>query len=184
MTISPYTRHLLKDFIIVIFSIIVALILVKTHAIEELLLSISGFVVWGSLIAGMFFTSIFTVVPAAVALANIASESGLPVVVALFGGIGAMLGDYVIYRFVKGSVSEDIMGVLKEAPRDRLKAMLARPMFRWVLFMIGGFIIASPLPDELGLVFMGISKMETKYFMMLSFAFNFVGILLIGLIVS
>jgi hypothetical protein len=55
-------------------------------------------------------------------------------------------------------------------------------VFRAVMPFLGALIIASPLPDELGLVFLGISKLKTRYFLPLSFVLNFFGILIIGLI--
>jgi hypothetical protein len=53
-------------------------------------------------------------------------------------------------------------------------------MFRLVSLFVGGLIIASPLPDELGISVWGFSKLKTAWFIPLSFFCNFVGILLIG----
>ena len=47
---------------------------------------------------------------------------------------------------------------------------------------MGGLIIASPFPDELGIGLLGFSKMRTRWFVLLSFTFNFIGIFLIGLV--
>ncbi len=62
----------------------------------------------------------------------------------------------------------------------RIKLLLKLKFFRWLTFLAGGLIIASPLPDELGISLLGFSKMKTSWFIPLSFAFNFIGILLIG----
>ena len=48
--------------------------------------------------------------------------------------------------------------------------------------MLGGIIIASPFPDELGISLLGFSKMKTTAFIPVSLIFNFLGILAIGLI--
>ena len=56
--------------------------------------------------------------------------------------------------------------------------------FRWLTFFAGGFIIASPLPDELGIALLGFSKLKTSLFVPLSFTFNFLGICLIGIAAS
>jgi len=42
--------------------------------------------------------------------------------------------------------------------------------------------VISPLPDELGLAMMGLSKMKTSLFIPISFILNSLGILAIGLI--
>jgi len=47
-------------------------------------------------------------------------------------------------------------------------------------FLVGGLIIVSPFPDEIGVSLLGFSKMRTSWFISLSFVFNFTGILLVG----
>ena len=54
--------------------------------------------------------------------------------------------------------------------------------FRWLTFLVGGLIIASPLPDELGISILGFSKMKVSWFIAISLVFNFIGILLIGVV--
>src|SRR5262249_43219313 len=51
---------------------------------------------------------------------------------------------------------------------------------RWLSFFVGGLIIASPLPDELGIGLLGVARLRTAWFVLLSYAFNFLGILAIG----
>ena len=55
-------------------------------------------------------------------------------------------------------------------------------IFRWLIAFLGALIIASPLPDELGLTMMGFSKIKTSLFIPISFLLNSLGILIIGLI--
>jgi hypothetical protein len=45
--------------------------------------------------------------------------------------------------------------------------------------LIAGFIIASPLPDELAAVLLGSENYDYKKFLILAFVFNFLGILFI-----
>ncbi len=66
--------------------------------------------------------------------------------------------------------------------RRRFRKIFHLRFFRWLTFLIGGLIIASPLPDELGLTLLGFSKAKTSLFLILSFTFNFIGIILIGLV--
>ena len=61
-----------------------------------------------------------------------------------------------------------------------MKALFKFKFFRWLTWLIGGLIIASPLPDELGISLLGFSKAKTSLFIVLSFVFNFLGILFIG----
>jgi len=43
-------------------------------------------------------------------------------------------------------------------------------------------VVASPIPDELGLAMMGLSKMRTSLFVPVSLVMNSAGILLVGLV--
>ena len=60
--------------------------------------------------------------------------------------------------------------------------LLKLKLFRRVSFFVGGLIIASPLPDELGISLFGFSKIKMSWFIPLSFIFNFIGIVLIGVV--
>jgi len=55
-------------------------------------------------------------------------------------------------------------------------------LFRWSMVLFGALVIASPLPDEIGLAMMGLSKVKTLLFIPISFSLNAFGILIIGLI--
>jgi hypothetical protein len=52
----------------------------------------------------------------------------------------------------------------------------------WLPLFVGGIILASPLPDEVGVSILGVAKMRPSRFMLMSFFFNSIGILVIGLI--
>lgn len=177
----PQKNNLIKDAAIVALSILIAIILVKTGVVADLLASSKKLELFGSFIAGVFFTSIFTTAPATVVLAQIAQINSV-FLVALLGGFGAMIGDLIIFRFVRDRLSGDILQLLKRSKLERLKFISHSRIFRWTIMFLGALIIASPFPDELGLIMLGFSKMRTLFFMLLSFLFNSAGILIIGLI--
>jgi len=175
-------NNLIKDVAIVLLSIMLAVLLVKTQALARILTSTKEMEIIGSFIAGMFFTSIFTTVPAIVTLGEIAQANSV-ILTAFFGGMGAVVGDLIIFRFVRDRFSEDLMAlVATKSGKARLKSLFRLKIFRWLTFLIGGIIIASPLPDELGISFLGFSKTKTSLFIPLSFLFNFFGILIIGFV--
>ena len=175
-------NNLTRDLGIIIFSIVVAVLLIKTGAIEEVLNQTRNVWFLDSFIAGMFFTSIFTTVPAIVTLGAIAQASQSVLLVAIFGGLGALCGDLIIFRFMRDRLGEDIRGLIKNSKNGRLRSIVRLKFFRWLTFFLGALVIASPLPDELGLAMMGFSKMKTSLFIPVSFVFNSLGILVIGLI--
>lgn len=170
----------MRDLGAIAFSIVVAIILAKTGILEEVLTSTQEWRLLGSLIAGMFFVSIFTAAPAGVVLFEIAAANSIWEV-AFFGGIGALIGDLLIFRFIKDSLSEDVAWLIRKTKQERLVSIFKLKLFRWIVPFVGAMIVASPLPDEIGLTMMGLSKIKTSVFVPVSFFLNFFGILLIGL---
>ena len=114
---NNHKENLIKDMSIIALSVLIAVILVKTEVLINILASSKELELFGSFIAGMFFTSVFTVAPATVVLVEIARLNSL-FLVALFGGIGAMIGDIIIFRFVKNRLSEDVLFLLKNLNRN------------------------------------------------------------------
>lgn len=171
---------LVRDGAVIALSILVAVILAKTGALAGLLETSGQWKALGSFVAGLFFTSIFTTAPAIVALSALAWSNSIWLV-AFFGAIGAMLGDLLIFRFMRDQVSEHIADAIRERSGGRrFRSLIRRRLFRWLTFLAGGLIIASPLPDELGVALLGFTHTKTSRFLPLSFAFNFLGILLVG----
>lgn len=176
------TNNLVQDIAIIMLSILIAIILLRTDALVQILTTSQELERLGSFIAGLFFTSIFTTAPAIVTLGEIAEVN--PVLsTAFFGALGALTGDLIIFRFVKDRISGHVTELLTHiGVGKRVRALFKLKFFRWLTFLIGGLIIASPLPDELGITLLGLSKMRMLSFILLSFVFNFYGILIIGII--
>ncbi len=132
-------------------------------------------------LVGMFFISTFTVVPATAILFLLEKSFGIPTV-ALIAGLGAMFGDYFIFRFVKEDLVEELKDIFNEVAGDffmRFHWMAHTKYFLWFGPVLGALVIASPLPDELGIGLLGIYKLDNKRFMLLSYILNTVGIFLL-----
>lgn len=171
-------KKLTKDLFIITFSIIIAIVLVKTNAIINLIDSAKEYEIIASFIAGIFYTSIFTVAPASVTIIEIAQKSN-PFLIAFVSGFGALLGDYIIFKYIKDNISGYIVSI---ARKIRHESILESKIFSFSFSLIGAVIVASPLPDEIGLALMGITKMKTAYFVPISYLLNFIGILVLALI--
>ncbi len=178
-----YLQHLIRDFLILIGGIVVAILLVKLGAIDTFLAATSGLAILTSFFGGMFFTSVLTIAPASVALA--AASNALPSwIVALLGALGAAALDYVLFRFFRYDIERDVEGLLKPALRRRILSLFHFGFLKWMIVFIGASIIASPLPDELGLVFLTISRVKHTYLFPILFVLHFVGILVLVTAVS
>lgn len=168
-------ENLTKDLGTIALSIIIAIILAQTGTLKDFLFASQGREIFGTFIAGMFFTSLFTIAPAMVALAELAEVQPLWQL-ALVGATGAVLADYIIFRFIKDRLSADLTRYFHHIK------ILHWTAIRWVIFILGAFIVASPFPDELGLAMMGLTRMRTPAFLTLIFVLDFIGILAVGLV--
>lgn len=163
-------------------SILVSILLVKTGVLGKILEGTRGTGILGSFIAGMFFTSILTTAPAIVTLAVISHTNSL-LLTAFVGALGAVVGDLIIFRFIRDRFSEHLMHLVKqEGIWARMRALGRRKFWRRLTFLVAGLIIASPLPDELGIGLLGFSRTRVSGFIPLSFVSNFAGIVIIGLV--
>jgi uncharacterized membrane protein YdjX (TVP38/TMEM64 family) len=122
--------------------------------------------------------STFTVATAAVILLALA-ETLSPLEIALVAGLGAVVGDFTIFRFIKNNLIDEIELIYIRLGGNHFSKMLHTKFFTWTLPVVGAIIIASPFPDEVGLSLMGISKMKTRQFVLISFLLNAIGIFLI-----
>lgn len=122
----------------------------------------------------------FTIAPATVILGELAQE--LPLAgVTILGGVGAACGDFILFRFVRDRIAQDLAYVRTLPQAHQRHAILRSHIPRFVWPLLGALIIASPLPDELGILLMGLSRMNARTFFPISIVLNSLGILLIGL---
>jgi membrane protein YqaA with SNARE-associated domain len=122
----------------------------------------------GAFIAGILFVSIFTVAPATVVLFYLADTLN-PLGVALTAGLGCVLGDYLIFRYLKDRVFEEIKPLFINHGGKPLRRLFKTPYFAWIIPFLGAFIIMSPFPDEVGLGLLGLSKIQMWKLLLLLF---------------
>lgn len=143
-------------------------------------LLVFGFVPLEAFIAGIFFTSLLTIAPAGVAFAEMAIVVP-PMQLASWGAAGAVVGDLLLFIFVRDVISADLVVLLRGRWSRKLYALFHKsPFFSWAIPVAGALVIASPLPDEVGIAMLGLSKADIRFLVPISFAMNFLGIFLIG----
>jgi hypothetical protein len=168
------TLFLLASFVVLFFAM-------QTHAAQAFVTQVGSFGYLSGFIVGFFFVSTFTVTPAAVLLFHLA-ETLNPITLALLAGAGSVLGDLVLFRFLKDRVFEELAPFVRKLGGSHLSLMVKTPYFAWFAPVLGALIIASPFPDELGISLLGLSKIGTVQFMALTYLLNVAGILFIVLI--
>jgi hypothetical protein len=167
-----------KNSALLVLSLIIFFIFAEHPAVKSIINFIGNFGYLGAFFAGILFVSIFTVAPAAIVLFFLA-ETLNPLLVALFAGAGGVIGDYLIFRFLRDKVFDELRPLVLKNGGKNLFKIFRTPYFAWLLPFLGAFIIASPLPDEVGIGLLGVSKIQSWQFLILSFLLNTVGIFII-----
>ncbi len=155
--------------------ILLAILLYQFEAFHRFLLSIGSLGYIGAFLGGILLVSSFTVAPGAVILLILVEKLN-PWEIALLGGLGGVVGDFVIFKFVKDDLVQEVKPLFDKFGGKHLATLLHSKYFSWSLPVIGALLIASPLPDEIGVSIMGISKMPTWKFLLLSFVLDFIGV--------
>lgn len=175
---SSARKRLRRDGVILIGSILLGIILAVSNVPRQLLTSTQETIVLGSLVVGMLFVSLFTAVPASVVLVEMMLANSL-LEVAIWATIGAFIGDFIVFHFVEDSLAKDAKYLSRKILQPRFGLGHGK-LKRWLMPVTGALIVASPLPDELGLSLMGLSHMSPRIFVPVSLALNFIGILVLG----
>ena len=168
-----------KNLTIAFLGLCVAYVLSQNKEFHALLAHLGNVGYIGAFVAGILFVSTFTVATGALILL-IFAETLHPIEIGLIAGLGAVVGDITIFRFVKNNLEKELTDIYNHIDHNKhFKKLLHSKYFSWTLPVLGAIIIASPLPDELGVSLMGLSKMKTVPFLLLSFFLNSIGIFLI-----
>jgi len=178
---SYYKNWQYKNTALLVVSVVALIFVLDSEAVTAAIEIIGSWGYLGAFITGIFFTSTFTIAPAIILLYSF-STILQPLEVAAFAGAGAVIGDYILFRFLKDRVFAELRPLVKKFGGSHVKHLFKTPYFAWLMPLVGGAIIASPLPDELGVGILGLSRLKTWQFLVLSFVFNTTGILIITLI--
>ncbi|MBI5358229.1 hypothetical protein HZB69_01195 [Candidatus Amesbacteria bacterium] len=132
----------------------------------------------GAFVGGVMFASVFTVASGTIILLSLANT--FPIwQVAIIAGLGAIITNFFIFRFVRDNLYNEIKDVYEFFGHRHLTTLLHTKYFHWFIPLLGALIIASPLPDEFGVSLLGISQMSQGKFLALAFVLNTIGISLI-----
>ncbi len=180
MTTHVKEKALWFDVSIIVISIIFAIILARSGSFHDLI-SFSGYwIILGAFVAGLLFTSVFTIPIAIAGLISLAEGGFNPWLLAALGACGAVIADRGLLSFIKGKIVPDIAQVLSHTRFRRFVHITRRRWFRIMSPVVGALIIASPLPDELGITLMGLSKIRIASLIPILYVMNFLGILIIA----
>ncbi|MEW5996603.1 MAG: hypothetical protein AB1657_03345 [Candidatus Micrarchaeota archaeon] len=162
----------------VVYVIVIMLILFLYSAgiLQSFILSLHEFEYPGAFIAGLFYSYGMTT-PFAIAVFAMMAGNMNPFLLAALGASGAVASDLLMLGAFSGEVGKELRITRKVS--FRIPEAKSFPG-RLALYLLGGFVLMSPLPDEVGVVILGISRIQAWKFAVLSFVSKFAGVLAIA----
>ena len=168
--------------IALIITIILAYIIFSNPKVGEFVSHLGALSYLGTFLAGMLFSFGFTAPfsagffitlnPANIWLAGIV------------GGFGAMCSDLLIFKLIRFSFKDEIKNLKKEKISREVENLVNKTLSNkiriYIMYAIAGITIASPLPDEAGVIMLaGLTKIKPKILALISFLLNTAGILVL-----
>ncbi len=165
------------------------LLLLLTFAIAYLMLKERNFLPFynfllstgylGIFLAGILFVYGFTAAPATAVLLILAKEQSI-ILAGFIAGVGALMGDLVIFKFIRHSFADELEKLSKEKIITHLNHNAPNLVKKYFVPVLAGFIIASPLPDEIGVSLLAASRqISLELFSIISYILNTAGIFII-----
>ncbi len=159
-----------------------AYIIFSNKNVQAFVFSIEELKYLGSLIAGLLFSFGFTT-PFAVGYFLVAHPQNL-IIHGIIGGFGALISDMIIFKTIKFSFTDEFNKLKKTKIINliikEIDSSFNKKIRNYLIFAFAGIIIASPLPDELGITMLaGLTKINSFVLAIISFAFNTLGILIL-----
>ncbi len=173
--IDRYSHWKYKNSTLLLISLALFLVLARTPTIQRAFESVGDWGYFGAIIIGMFSVMTFTAGPSLVVLYYLAEQHNT-IELSLLAGIGSVIGDFIIFSFFRDKVFSELEPIVTRLSKRPFMHIFHSPYFAWLGPVMGAIIIASPLPDELGVTLLSASKMAKWQFVLLSFALNTVGL--------
>ena len=173
---NSHLHHKQRNLIMLTIGIVGTIILSRSPVFASILNLLTPFPLLASFIGGMLFASTFTLATGGLILIKLSSHYS-PILLTIFGALGAVSCDAVIFYFFKNKVASHIsptyQHLINHSPFHKI---LHTHYFAWTLPVVGAFILASPLPDELAVSLMGITKINSLKFFTVALVSHFIGV--------
>lgn len=175
-----------KLFILVLFSIF-AYFLFNNDSMQNIVNNLGELSYFGVFIAGLFFSFGFTT-PFAVGFFLTLQPENI-FLAAIIGGSGALISDLLIFKLIKFSFMDEFKRLEKTKLIKKItKEFSSKPLAKiknYLLYAAAGIVIASPLPDEVGVSMLaGLTSIRLHALAVISLIMNTIGIYIMLLIGS
>ncbi|MBI2465426.1 hypothetical protein HYV64_04765 [Candidatus Shapirobacteria bacterium] len=176
---KPHHHHKRHNVFLLVSGVFFAIVLAYSPLLNTLLEYFSPHPLITAFIAGVLFASTFTVATGGILLIKL-SEHYSPLLLILSAGMGAAFCDYLIFSLVKDKAPTHVAPVYKNMfNHSHLHKILHTHYFAWTLPVIGAIVMASPLPDEIAVSLLGISKLTDTKFILIALTSHLIGMAIV-----
>lgn len=178
-------RRLVRDFAIIAISVAIALYIKNSQIFEILVNFFAGtYFIPATIIIGALFAITFTTAISTSVLIILAQTTNNPFLVALLAGLGSSLANFVIYKYFEKEIISDVEIIEPRYAKRLAHKIIHSKLFLGLVPYAAALLLASPLPDEVGMLLLTSASYKYKHIFLLSFGFHTVGILAIILLAS
>lgn len=166
-----------------IIAIILAYLIFSNQTVGDFVSNLGTLHYLGVFIAGLLFSFGFTSPFAAGFFITLNPQNIL--LVGVIGGIGAMISDLLIFKFIRVSFEDELQKLRKEKISRKIEAIrdkvLGNKIKIYLMYVFAGFLIASPLPDEVGIIMLaGLTNIKARILAVIGFILNTIGIIILS----
>lgn len=171
-----------KKIFLLLLSIIIAYLIFSNSKIADYVLSLNNFGYLGVFIAGLFFAFGFTSPISAGFFITLNPENLW--LAGILGGLGALIGDIIIFKFIRFSFMDEFQRLKKTSIIKKVSMLIDKTLNHkikvYFIYAFAGIFIASPLPDEAAIIMLaGLTKIKLNILAIISFVMNTAGILIL-----
>lgn len=178
---KAWRRYEYKHTTLATLSIVLFVVALDTALVQAALTYLEGMGLVGVFIAGILFTSFFTTAPAIALLVILANDFN-PLIMGLVGGVGSLVGDWVILKLFEEKIAYELKPLVKKFHLGALIRKLRRKKDRDRTLLLGMLAIVTPLPDEMGIALMGLSNFPLVQLLSIIYVLNAIGIMIVAVV--
>jgi len=166
-------------FLLLLLTFVIAYLLFYNRTYGPFYDFVASLSYFGTFISGSLYVYGFTAAPATALLLILAKEQNI-LLASLVGGLGALIGDLIIFSTIRHSFADEIEKLFEEEIVKYIHSKTPLFIKKYFIPAAAIFIIASPLPDEVGIaLFAATTNVSLRVFSVFSYIFNTLGIFVI-----
>lgn len=164
--------------LILILSIMFAYYIFGLPSVKDYVSGLGQYNYLSDLIAGILFSFGFTT-PFSIGYIITAHSQSI-ILTSLIAGIGSVLGDLIIFKTIKISFMDEFKELEKKKALQKIGNIIKNNphvlIRHYLIYIFAGIILASPLPDELGVSLLaGLTTIKPKIFAIISLILHVIG---------